>query len=385
MSLAGVKDMSTVETPPEERLPIKTYIASYGNTIITDAIKNEIDRGGQVFYIHNRISSIEKMALQIKESIPEANVLVAHGRMADTELSEAVSAFTEGAVDVLVCTTIVESGLDIPNANTIIINRADTFGLSQLYQLRGRIGRSSRRGYMYLLVPESKSISEIADRRLETMEAITQLSAGFGVAMKDLEIRGAGNVLGAEQSGHISAIGFDLYNKMLKEAVEGLRAQSQKAQVNISTPAPLVSIAIPAHIPSDYISNLSARLDFYKEIEMAETFKQLKNISASLRDRFGALPEPINNLIYIKKVSLIGQKLGIESIQKQQGMILIMFNSEIGTLANRLKKYLQKNIKIGHRQLTVYLPPRSGGDIKLFIDNVLNQLEQFRKSIEINI
>ena len=385
MSLAGVKDMSTVETPPEERLPIKTYIASYGNTIITDAIKNEIDRGGQVFYIHNRISSIEKMALQIKESIPEANVLVAHGRMADTELSEAVSAFTEGAVDVLVCTTIVESGLDIPNANTIIINRADTFGLSQLYQLRGRIGRSSRRGYMYLLVPESKSISEIADRRLETMEAITQLSAGFGVAMKDLEIRGAGNVLGAEQSGHISAIGFDLYNKMLKEAVEGLRAQSQKAQVNISIPAPLVSIAIPAHIPSDYISNLSARLDFYKEIEMAETCKQLKSISASLRDRFGALPEPINNLIYIKKVSLIGQKLGIESIQKQQGMILIMFNSEIGTLANRLKKYLQKNIKIGHRQLTVYLPPRSGGDIKLFIDNVLNQLEQFRKSIEINI
>ena len=385
MSLAGVKDMSTVETPPEERLPIKTYIASYGNTIITDAIKNEIDRGGQVFYIHNRISSIENMALQIKESIPEANVLVAHGRMADTELSEAVSAFTEGAVDVLVCTTIVESGLDIPNANTIIINRADTFGLSQLYQLRGRIGRSSRRGYMYLLVPESKSISEIADRRLETMEAITQLSAGFGVAMKDLEIRGAGNVLGAEQSGHISAIGFDLYNKMLKEAVEGLRAQSQKAQVNISIPAPLVSIAIPAHIPSDYISNLSARLDFYKEIEMAETCKQLKSISASLRDRFGALPEPINNLIYIKKVSLIGQKLGIESIQKQQGMILIMFNSEIGTLANRLKKYLQKNIKIGHRQLTVYLPPRSGGDIKLFIDNVLNQLEQFRKSIEINI
>ena len=385
MSLAGVKDMSTVETPPEERLPIKTYIASYGNTIITDAIKNEIDRGGQVFYIHNRISSIDKMATEIKESIPEANVLVAHGRMDDSALSGAVSAFSEGLVDVLVCTTIVESGLDIANANTIIINRADTFGLSQLYQLRGRIGRSSRRGYMYLLIPESKSISEIADRRLETMEAITQLSAGFGVAMKDLEIRGAGNVLGAEQSGHISAIGFDLYNKMLKEAVEGLRAQNQKTQVDISNPTPLVSIAIPAHIPSDFISNLSARLDFYKEIETAETLEQLKNISESLRDRFGSLPEPIKNLIYIKRVSLIGQGIGIESIQRQQGMILIMFNSEIGTLANRLKKYLQKNIKIGHRQLTVYLPPRSGGDIKLFIDNVLSQLGQFIKSIETNI
>ncbi|MQG19017.1 MAG: transcription-repair coupling factor [SAR202 cluster bacterium] len=385
MSLAGVKDMSTVETPPEERLPIKTYIASYGNTVITDAIKNEIDRGGQAFFIHNRISSIDRIAGEIKDAIPGANVLVAHGRMNDVALSEAVAAFTKGLVDVLVCTTIVESGLDIQNANTIIINRADTFGLSQLYQLRGRVGRSSRRGYMYLLVPESKAISEVADRRLETMEAITQLSAGFGVAMKDLEIRGAGNVLGAEQSGHISAIGFDLYNKMLKEAVEHLRAQNQKTKIQPKKPTTMVSIQIPAFIPSDFVSNLSARLDYYQKIEMIKNLKNLEDISENIRDRFGPAPEVLNNLIYIKKLSLIGQELGIESIKRQQQMILIMFHSEIGTLANRLKKYLQKNIRIGHKQLTVHLPPSSGHDIKLFLDNILNQLRQFKESIETNI
>ena len=225
LSLAGVRDMSRIETPPEERLPIKTYVSEFSDELIREAIRREIDRQGQVFFVHNRVYNIDYMAGYIRMLVPEAEVAVGHGQMPEHELERAMLGFAEGSTDVLVCTTIIESGLDIPNANALIINRADTFGLAQLYQLRGRIGRGARRAYAYLLVPAHRSINEVAEKRLKTMLAATELGAGFQIAMKDLEIRGAGNVLGSQQSGHIAAVGFDLYTRLLSEAVESLRAR----------------------------------------------------------------------------------------------------------------------------------------------------------------
>ena len=216
--------MATRETPPEERQPIKTYVTEFRDELIREAILRELDRDGQVYFLHNRVHNIDYMADYIRRIVPEADVGIAHGQMGERGLENAMSDFAAGKFDVLVCTTIIESGLDIPNVNTLIVNRADAFGLSQLYQLRGRVGRSARRAYTYLLVPKTQSLTETAERRLKAMMAATELGAGFRIAMKDLEIRGAGNILGAEQSGNIHAVGFDLYTKLLAPAVADARA-----------------------------------------------------------------------------------------------------------------------------------------------------------------
>ena len=235
LSLSGIRDMSAIQTAPEERLPIKTYVSEFSDELIREAIRREIDRRGQVYFLHNRVYNIDYIAGYIRKLVPEAKVGVAHGQMGENRLEQAMVDFAAGNVDVLVCTTIIESGLDIPNVNTLIVNRADTFGLAQLYQLRGRVGRSARRAYAYLLIPQHRSLTETAEKRLKTMLAATELGAGFQIAMKDLEIRGAGNILGANQSGHIYAVGFDLYTRLLSDAVESLRAQ------RASSPYPFLS------------------------------------------------------------------------------------------------------------------------------------------------
>ena len=231
LSLSGIRDMSAIQTAPEERLPIKTYVSEFSDELIREAIRREIDRRGQVYFLHNRVYNIDYIAGYIRRLVPEATVGVAHGQMGENRLEQAMVDFAEGGVDVLVCTTIIESGLDISNVNTLIVNRADTFGLAQLYQLRGRVGRSARRAYAYLLIPQHRSLTETAEKRLKTMLAATELGAGFQIAMKDLEIRGAGNILGANQSGHIYAVGFDLYTRLLSDAVESLRAQRASSPV----------------------------------------------------------------------------------------------------------------------------------------------------------
>ena len=303
MALAGVRDMSTMETPPEERLPIKTYVSENSDALIREAILREIDRQGQVYFLHNRVYNIDYMARHIGRLVPEARVGVGHGQMGEGELEDVMLEFAEGSLDVLVCTTIIESGLDIPNVNTLIINRADTLGLSQLYQLRGRVGRSARRAYCYLLVPPSGSMTEPAEKRLRAMLDATELGAGFRIAMKDLEIRGAGNILGAEQSGNISAVGFDLYTRLLSNAVEEMRARGgqesgvrsqgsglsgqQSAVSGAGAMAngavngsavdgsavqeeeraePTLDIGVPASIPEEYIEDLPARLRMYQRI-----------------------------------------------------------------------------------------------------------------------
>ena len=299
MALAGVRDMSTMETPPEERLPIKTYVSEMSDALIREAILREIDRQGQVYFLHNRVYNIDYMARHLSRLVPEARVGVGHGQMNEGELENVMLEFAEGKLDVLVCTTIIESGLDIPNVNTLIINRADTLGLSQLYQLRGRVGRSARRAYCYLMVPPSGSLTEPAEKRLRAMLDASELGAGFRIAMKDLEIRGAGNILGAEQSGNIHAVGFDLYTRLLSNAVEELRARGEGAGVSDQQSAvssqgamangtaselpngravdgsatkeaeraePTLDIGIPASIPEEYIEDLPARLRMYQRI-----------------------------------------------------------------------------------------------------------------------
>ena len=281
MSMAGIKDISMVMTPPEERIPIKTYVTEQSDELIRDAIIRELDRGGQVYFVHNRVKDIHSIAKRISNIVPEAKIAVGHGQLNEAELEKTMLDFADGHIDVLICTTIIESGLDIQNANTMIINRAHTFGLAQLYQLRGRIGRGPKRSYAYFLVPDNVVINEVASRRLKTMLAATNLGAGFQIAMADLEIRGAGNILGGQQSGHINAIGYDLYSKMLSEATEQLRVDKiNPATKTIDQNLTSINLDIPANIPSSYISDLHLRMDIYKQIIQAKDEQSLKETEA---------------------------------------------------------------------------------------------------------
>ncbi|MHB8105190.1 MAG: transcription-repair coupling factor, partial [Dehalococcoidales bacterium] len=267
MSLVGVRDMSTMETPPEDRLPVKTYVAEYNDHLVREAILRELERNGQVFFVHNRVQSIVMVTEKLRELVPEAEVAIGHGQMPEDALEKVMTAFTQDKVDILVCTTIIESGLDMPNANTIIINKADKFGLTQLYQLRGRVGRGANLAYAYFLYDGGKRISDIAHQRLRTIYEATELGAGFGIAMKDLEIRGAGTLLGHKQSGHITAVGFSLYTRLLAEAVEEQKAlMAGKEKPVPRLPPPTTDLPLDAFIPESYISDVDTRLDLYRAL-----------------------------------------------------------------------------------------------------------------------
>ncbi|HIC94319.1 MAG TPA: transcription-repair coupling factor, partial [Anaerolineae bacterium] len=268
MSLTGVRDMSTIETPPEERLPVKTHVGEYDEALIRRAILRELDRGGQVYFVHNRVQSIRSVARRLAQLVPEATIAIAHGQMREEELSRVMLDFAAGKIDVLVCTSIIESGLDIPNANTLIVNRADQFGLADLYQLRGRVGRGAVRAYAYFLYDRHRRLTEAARRRLQTILEASELGAGFSIAMRDLEIRGAGDLLGTRQHGHIAAVGFDLYCKLLAQAVQKLKegAEGKIPSVPSAPLAPSVSIDLPlaAFIPEDYVADPTLRLRLYR-------------------------------------------------------------------------------------------------------------------------
>nr|ADI19367.1 transcription-repair coupling factor (superfamily II helicase) [uncultured Chloroflexi bacterium HF0500_03M05] len=375
LSLAGIRDMSTIDTPPEERLPIKTYVSEFSDELVREAIRREIDRQGQVFFLHNRVRNIDYMANYIRAMVPEAEVGIAHGQMPEDQLERSMIDFADGKTDVLVCTTIIESGLDIPNVNTLIINRSDTFGLAQLYQLRGRIGRGVRRAYAYLMIPPSSSLTELAEKRLKTMLAATELGAGFRIAMKDLEIRGAGNILGAQQSGYIYAIGFDLYTKLLGEAVEELRARNtsigfsdetdesgkwiQEHAGNIGasvTEMPVsVDLGIPANIPQQYISDLPTRLGIYRKLIDVKTIDGLCSIDEELVDRFGQLPWQVRNLLYVVRLRFQADEAGIKSISREDGKIVLRLQDNVGGAGNALQMVMSSGVKVGHTQIHIDL------------------------------
>ena len=430
MALAGVRDMSTMETPPEERLPIKTYVSEMSDALIREAILREIDRQGQVYFLHNRVYNIDYMARHLSRLVPEARVGVGHGQMNEGELEDVMVEFAEGKLDVLVCTTIIESGLDIPNVNTLIINRADTLGLSQLYQLRGRVGRSARRAYCYLMVPPSGSLTEPAEKRLRAMLDASELGAGFRIAMKDLEIRGAGNILGAEQSGNIHAVGFDLYTRLLSNAVEELRARGKGAGVSGQRSAvssqgamtngtaselpngrgravdgsttkeaeraePTLDIGIPASIPEEYIEDLPARLRMYQRIVTLGTARAdgsgiegeegedaikagVSEIEDEMRDRFGPLPWQAVNLLYVTRLRLYAKEAGVESVMRERNRVVLRYGGDIGGARRAMQRVLGRHAEIGNTQ--VRLPMDAlGADWEGALETALRALAEFTR------
>lgn len=299
MSLLGIRDLSIIATPPHDRLEVRTHIARFNDTVIRDAIMREISRGGQVFFVHNRVQTIDEMAEYLGELVPDARIAVAHGQMAESDLEDVMVGYINNETHVLLCSSIIESGLDIPNANTIIVNRADRFGLSQLYQLRGRVGRGKERAYAFLLIPARTKITSDAEKRLEVIQTFTELGSGFHVATYDLELRGAGNLLGNNQSGHVAAVGLDLYSELLEEAVTELRGEVYEGKIE-----PEVTVPVPAYIPDDYIEDASLRLIFYKRFSIANDVDSLEEMLAEMNDRFGPVPDTVQNLKDVVRVKL---------------------------------------------------------------------------------
>ena len=309
MAITGIREMSTITTPPEERHPVLTYVGGYEDRQVVAAVRRELLRDGQVFYIHNRVQSIEKAAAKLRELVPEARVATAHGQMGEHQLEQVMLDFWEKRFDVLVCTTIVESGLDVSNANTMIIERADTLGLSQLHQLRGRVGRSRERAYAYFLYPTEKPLTETAHERLATLAQHSDLGGGMAIAMKDLEIRGAGNLLGGEQSGHIADVGFDLYVRLVGEAVRDFRddAPEQLDEIRIELP-------VDAHLPHDYIPSERLRLEMYKRLAEVRTDADVDEIGEELDDRYGEPPMPVVALMLVARFRARARQAGIREI-----------------------------------------------------------------------
>ena len=350
MSLTGIREMSTITTPPEERLPILTYVGPYDDRQIAAAIRRELIRDGQVFFVHNRVESIERAAARVRDLVPEARVAVAHGQMNEHELERIVVQFWEGAIDVLVCTTIVENGIDIANANTLIVDRADTLGLSQLHQLRGRVGRGRERGYAYFCYPGEKPLSETAYERLSTIAQHNDLGSGMQIAMKDLEIRGAGNLLGGEQSGHIAEVGFDLYVRMVGEALAAHRGDADADRIETR-----VELPVDAHIPHDYIDQERLRLEAYRRLADAADDVAIDAVAEELLDRYGALPAPVERLLAVARFRARARAAGLEEVVLQ-GKVVRMHPVDLPESATMRLTRLYPGTTVKPAVRTILLP-----------------------------
>ncbi len=338
MSLAGIRDLSIIQTPPLDRQAIQVALARFGKRVIREAITRELERNGQVFFVHNRVQGIERMADFIRNLVPEARVGIAHGQLKEDEIEDVMTKFLARSLNVLVTTTIIESGIDIPTANTIIINRADRFGLSDLYQIKGRVGRSREKAYAYLLAPADEALTDVARKRLRAIQELSELGAGFRIAAQDLETRGAGNLLGKQQSGHIAAVGIDLYTRMMEEAMAELRGEEFSPE-----PDTLINVRASAFIPEDYINDMSLRLAAYKEISSVTDEAEILTIREELRDRYGELPEPAANLLEIMTIKLIARKAKVARIDAGKEFVNIVFAENAGISPDRIMALLKKN------------------------------------------
>ena len=338
MSLLGMRDMSVIETPPRDRLAINTQVVQFSEGVIRSAVELELSRNGQVFFIHNRVETIEAIAALVQKIVPNARVAIGHGQMNEKEMEEVMLDFIDYKYDILVATTIIENGIDIPRANTIIINRADNYGLSQLYQLRGRVGRSNRRAYAYLLIPSELELTPIARRRLSAIREFSDLGAGFRIAALDLELRGAGNILGGQQSGHLDALGFDLYTKMLERTIAEIRGDDIADETSVS-----INLGVDVSIPKDYISDASQRLRTYKRISSAESEEALVRIHAEIEDRYGKIPESVDNLFAYGRLRKTAEEMRILSVDKSQGGLALKFSENARVDAERLMKLLAED------------------------------------------
>lgn len=354
MSMLGVRDLSVIETPPENRFPVQTYVVEHSQALVREAIEREMARGGQIYYLYNRVQGIQEMAAQISMLVPEARVGIGHGQMSEQELEKTILDFLDGEYDVLVSTSIIETGVDIPNVNTLIVHDADKMGLSQLYQLRGRVGRSNRIAYAYFTYQRDKSLTEVAEKRLQSIKEFTELGSGFKIAMRDLAIRGAGNLLGAEQHGFIASVGFDLYSQMLAEEIQKRKvtmlgeAVPEESKWNTT-----IDLGIDAYLPSDYIYDSIQKIEIYKKTAAAATFDDVAELEDELLDRFGELPEAVQNLLAVARVKLYGKQYGIESITLRGEEVTVKFYdgrerdvipsriAEVGNLFGRRVQFIQ--------------------------------------------
>jgi transcription-repair coupling factor (superfamily II helicase) len=335
MSLVGLRDMSVIETPPKDRMAIQTVVASWDDKLIQSSIEQELERGGQVYFVHNRVESIWEIAAKLQELVPKARVIVGHGQMGETELEKVMLKFMHHEADILVATTIIENGLDIPLCNTILINRADRLGLSELYQLRGRVGRSNRRAYAYLLIPKEVELTPIARRRLAALKEFSDLGAGFKIAALDLELRGAGNLLGGEQSGHIEAIGFELYTQMLERAVREMKGEAAPDEAETQ-----LNLGLNIRIPADYIPEENQRLRMYKRVAGVETESQLSDVGAELQDRYGPPPQAVRNLLDYASLKLLCMRVGVNAIERKRESVTFKFRQNATVDPEQLARFV---------------------------------------------
>ena len=375
MSLSGIRDMSILEEPPSERLPIQTYVMEYNDESVKDAIHRELARGGQVYYLFNRVKNISETAFKIQKLVPEANVSFAHGQMSERELETIMMEFMGGNIDVLICTTIIETGLDIPNVNTIIIQDADCMGLSQLYQLRGRVGRSNRSSFAYLMYRRNKVLKEVSEKRLQTIREFTEFGSGFKVAMRDLEIRGAGNPLGAEQHGHMDIVGYDMYCKLLDQAVTELRGEKTAEEFET-----LIDVKINAYIPSSYIYSEEQKLEMYKRISEIKSENDFLDVQDELLDRFGEVPECVQNLLDIAILKSNAHRIGVVSIIQKNENIVIKFkpdsDADVSKLLEAVKNSDKKLLLSGGE--TPYLTYKTDNSDNKFITNINKLMKELQ-------
>ena len=377
LALTGARDMSTIQTPPQDRLPVETIVTAYDERLIRDAIQRELNRGGQVFFLHNRVSTIETMAAKLRGLLPSARIIVGHGQMHADDLEEVMTTFVNGEADVLLSTTIIESGLDIPNANTIIIDRADRFGLSDLYQLRGRVGRYKHQAYAYLLIPRHAGLLSDARKRISAMKQYATLGSGFKIAMRDLEIRGAGNLLGAEQSGHITAVGFELYCQLLKHSIAALKGEKVKPRVEVAVRLDFLSVGggevddvlrvscsvsdtqhatrntsvAFAGLPPTYVSDPQQRIEIYRKLAQAEDRAAITALQKEMRDRFGPLPSPVEMLLLLGELKLLAAERNIAAVEVRDDKLMLTRNGDFVQVGGKFPRLTKKSPEAKLREI----------------------------------
>ena len=382
MAMTGIRDMSVLEMPPSDRHPVQTYVIPHDMDMIVEAIERELRRGGQVYYLHNRTETIDRVAAKLKERIPDARIGIGHGKMSEEELSEVWRQLLEGEIDILVCTTIIETGVDVPNANTLIIENADRLGLAQLHQIRGRVGRSARRAFAYLTYNPQKQLSPEAERRLSAIREYTEFGSGFRIAMRDLEIRGAGNVLGAQQHGHMEAVGYDMYLKLLSEAVENQKGEEKRAAADEDNEC-LIDIAVDAHIPENYIESVKNRLFMYKRIACVKTKDNAQDVIDEFIDRFGEPPQSVLGLIEIALIRNRCGNLGIYEISQRGEMLLIFLQKLEPEYIAMLSKLMRGRVMVSAGKTKPYLSVKLGKFTALeTLGEVLTILETAKKGKE---
>ena len=379
MAVGGIRDMSVIQTPPEERQPIKTYVTADEDELIAEAIGRELHRQGQVYFVHNRVRTIQKAAERVRHLVPDARIAIGHGQMSEDELATVMVDFESGKFDVLVCTTIIESGLDIPNVNTILVERSDRFGLAQLYQLRGRVGRSGRRAYAYFLYDPRRSLTEQADKRLDVISGLHELGQGFKIALRDLEIRGAGNLLGTEQHGAIASVGFEMYLQMLQGAVNKLRTGSEETAVGdvLSTEEMNLDLPLDHFIPRSYIRDEKLRLGAYRQLAGAEDEEELESILRSLKDRYGNPPPQLDNLAYSLRVKLKGQRMGLRGVIAEGHDIVIRVDPQRFLDVEELSRRLAGRISLGPNRIKMR---RQGEGWQQDLQRLLDDMAQLYQS-----